>query len=394
MSMQWFTSARLAGSSSLHDIGCKDGRIQTIEPHMPSRDGNNLEGALVMGALAHWHTHLDKTHIISRVRQTEPGLLGAIKACDNDIQTWTSADIYARANSALEESWRAGCRIVRSHVNWMSINEPLAWGVLAELAEQWRGRIELQRVALLKSELFDNEEASHVIARGIKNRHGMMGAFVHSTNCTPTRIASLVQRAQQFELAMDIHLDEEINPNSVGLAYLLENLNKQNAKLPVSVSHVCALSVKPANERNALIDGIAKAQVEVIALPSTNLYLQDQANPALPLTPTIRGIAPVHELKRAGVTVKLSVDNVQDPFYPWGSYDPIDLMQIAAPSLQLVNCFDEWADATAANRVVVGQPADLTIFSNQSSASWPAGSGARKIIRHGELVNDSIMNNL
>jgi cytosine/creatinine deaminase len=387
MSVQWFTAARLVGSDTLSDIGCKDGLITAIEPYETGRVGQNLDGALVMGALAHWHTHLDKTYTIARVRQTEPGLLGAIKACDNDIQTWTNADIYARANAALEESWRAGCRVVRSHVNWMSLKEPLAWSVLAELAEHWRGRIELQRVALLKSELFDDEGVSQSIAQGIKNRQGMMGAFVHSTNCTPSRIASLVQRAQQFELAMDIHLDEEINPNAVGLTYLLENLGKYSAKPPVSVSHVCALSVKPAAERNTLIDGIAKAQVEVIALPSTNLYLQDQANPALPLTPTIRGIAPVHELKRAGVTVKLSVDNVQDPFYPWGSYDPVDLMQIAAPALQLVNCFDEWAQATAANSISVGQPSNMTIFPNQSTASWPAGSGERKIVRHGQLIN-------
>jgi cytosine/creatinine deaminase len=387
MSVQWFTAARLVGSNTLSDIGCQDGKIKAIGPHEASRVGRHLDGALVMGALAHWHTHLDKTYTIARVRQTEPGLLGAIKACENDIQTWTSADIYGRANAAIEESWAAGCRIVRSHVNWMSVGEPLAWPVLAELAEQWRGRIDLQRVALLKSELFDNEDVSHSIAQGIKNRNGMMGAFVHSTNCTPSRIASLVQRAQQFELAMDIHLDEEINPNALGLTYLLENLGKYSTKLPASVSHVCALSVKQANERNELIDGIAMAQLEVIALPSTNLYLQDQANPALPLTPTIRGIAPVHELKRAGVTVKLSVDNVQDPFYPWGSYDPIDLMQIAAPALQLVNCFDEWAQATAANSVAVGQPADMTIFPNQSSASWPAGSDKRKIVRHGQPVN-------
>jgi cytosine/creatinine deaminase len=387
MITQWFTAARLVGSTALSDIGCNQGTIEAIEPHITSRSGHNLSGALVMGALAHWHTHLDKTYTIARVRQTEPGLLGAIKACDNDIQTWTKDDIYARANAALEQSWQAGCRIVRSHVNWTNPSEPLAWSVLAELAEQWQGRIELQRVALLKGELFDDEAMSNAIAQGIKNRNGMMGAFVHSTNCTPARIANLVKCAQQYELAMDIHLDEEINPDAVGLAYLLENLANYTTQLPVSVSHVCALSVKSENERNALIDGIAKAKIEVIALPSTNLYLQDQANPALPLTPTIRGIAPVHELKRAGVKVKLSVDNVQDPFYPWGSYDPIDLMQIAAPALQLVNCFDEWADATAANTIAVGQPSDMTIFIDQSTASWPAGSGNRKLVRHGQLIN-------
>jgi cytosine/creatinine deaminase len=383
----------LAGSKNLSDIGCNASKIEAIEPHNPSRQGQDLSGALVMGALAHWHTHLDKTYTIARVQQSEPGLLGAIKACDQDLQTWTSDDIYARANAALEESWQAGCRIVRSHVNWMTPAEPLAWSVLAELAQQWKGRIELQRAALLKSELFDDASVSEAIAQKVKNRQGMLGAFVHSTNTTPARIAGLVKRAQQYDLAMDIHLDEEINPLAVGLELLLAALGTAK-HAPITVSHVCALSVKPAKERNALIEGLAKAGIDVIALPSTNLYLQDQSDPRLPLTPNLRGIAPVHELKRAGVTVRLSCDNVQDPFYPWGSYDPIDLMHIAAPALQLVNCFDEWSDTTACNSIAIGQPSDLTIFPHQSPASWPARPtsakgitmATRRLVRNGKLV--------
>jgi cytosine/creatinine deaminase len=389
MNQTWLIGARLPGSESLSDILCNDSSIVAIELHHPQRQGILLNGALVIGALAHWHTHLDKTFTIARVRQTEPGLLGAIKACDRDAQSWTADDILQRANAALEQSWQAGCRIVRSHVNWSTPVEPLAWSVLAELAEQWKGRIELQRVALIKGELFEDNSISNAIAQGVKNRQGMLGAFVHSSNATPARIANLVKHALNFDLAMDIHLDEEINPKSMGLTYLLASLDRLGASqsvAPISVSHVCALVVKPLEERNALIDGLVKAKIEVIALPSTNLFLQDQSNPALPMTPSLRGIAPVHELKRAGVKVRLSCDNVQDPFYPWGSYDPIDLMHIAAPALQLVNCFDEWANATAAHDVVVGQPSDFTIFPDQSATSWPAGASRRKLVRSGQLI--------
>jgi cytosine/creatinine deaminase len=391
--MQWFNGARVAGIETLVDIGCSATRIDAIEPHQPSRPGQALGGALVMGALAHWHTHLDKTFTIARARQTEPGLLGAIKACEQDIQTWTVADIYQRANQAMEQSWLAGCSVVRSHVNWMSSAEPLAWSVLADLAAQWKGRIDLQRVALVKSELFDDHEIGQQIALGIKRRNGMLGAFVHSTNATAVRIATFVKHARLHDLGMDIHLDEEINPSASGLAHLLSALGnyEPTGHAPIAVSHVCALAVKPLPERNLLIDGLAKTNIEVISLPSTNLYLQDQSNPTLPLTPTIRGIAPVHELKRAGVSVRLSCDNVQDPFYPWGNYDPIDLLNVAAPALQLVNCFDEWANSTAANTVTIGDVSNLTIFPGQSAASWPSVSGtmtaaSRKIVRHGELL--------
>jgi cytosine/creatinine deaminase len=389
MNQTWLVGARLPGSPSLSDILCNGSRIEGIEPHYAQRQGTELNGALVMGALAHWHTHLDKTFTIARARQTEPGLLGAIKACDRDAQSWTSEDVLKRANAALEQSWQAGCRIVRSHVNWSVPAEPIAWSVLAELAEQWKGRIELQRVALIKGELFEDDLVGSTIAQGVKHRKGMLGAFVHSSNATPKRIANLAKHALHYDLAMDIHLDEEINPKSMGLTYLLASLDKLGANRsfpPISVSHVCALAVKPVDERSALIEGLVKANIEVIALPSTNLYLQDQSNPALPMTPSLRGIAPVHELKRAGVKVLLSCDNVQDPFYPWGSYDPIDLMHIAAPALQLVNSFDEWANATAANDVLVGQPSDFTIYPDQSATSWPAGASHRKLIRSGQLI--------
>jgi cytosine/creatinine deaminase len=391
--MQWFNGARVTGIETLVDIGCSATRIDAIEPHQPSRPGHALSGALVMGALAHWHTHLDKTFTIARVRQTEPGLLGAIKASEQDVQTWTVDDIYERANKAMEQSWLAGCSLVRSHVNWMSSAEPLAWSVLADLAAQWKGRIDLQIVALVRGDLFDDHEVGQQIAVSIKHRNGMLGAFIHSTNATATRVAALVNHARMHDLGMDIHLDEEINPSAGGLAFLLSTLGNYNPSghPPIAVSHVCALSVKPSAERNLLIDGLAKTNIEVISLPSTNLYLQDQSNPALPLTPTIRGIAPVHELKRAGVSVRLGCDNVQDPFYPWGSYDPIDLMHIGAPALQLVNCFDEWAHSTAANKVAVGEVSNLTIFPGQSAASWPSLSGkssalSRKIVRYGELL--------
>jgi cytosine/creatinine deaminase len=382
----WFTGARIVGTNALQDIRCDSGRITAIEPHLPHRNGHSFNGALVMGALAHWHTHLDKTFTIDRAQQTEPGLLGAIKACEKDQHTWSADDIYHRANTALEQSWQAGCSIIRSHVNWVGDKEPLAWVVLSELAQSWKGRIDLQRVALIKSEVFDEVQLSEKIAKFIVLRDGMLGAFIHSINATPTRIKTMAVLAKSHGVSMDLHLDEEINPNAMGLKFLLEALGAGEHP-SVAVSHVCAMSVKPAQERDALVEGLASAKIEVIALPATNLYLQDQSNPAEPVTPNIRGIAPVHELKRAGVTVKLSCDNVQDPFYPWGTYDPIDLMQIAAPSLQLVNCFDDWANTTAANIIAVGQPANMTVFPLQSANSWPANASMqqneRQIIRQG-----------
>jgi cytosine/creatinine deaminase len=371
----------------LMDIGFDQHRILAIEPHQDSRVGRDLKGGLVLGGLAAWHTHLDKTFTIERAQQTEPGLLGAISACVNDHKNWTSQDLFERGNRALQQAWEAGCTVVRTHIDWVVEAQPLAWVVFEELAKSWKGRIELQRVALLRSEFFETKESAQPMVDRIKLTGGWLGAFVHSSNASQNRMNHLVNHLLDQGLNLDLHLDEEINPDARGIEYLLKSLHDtgatQNHPL-ISASHVCALSVMPTQKAANLIDGIANAGIEVVALPATNLYLQDQTNPSAPsapFTPRQRGIAPVHELKRAGVRIRLACDNVQDPFYPWGNYDPFSLMELAAPALQLVNCFDEWADTITAHPVAVNQPANLTLIEGSTMAAWPAATTKRVAIR-------------
>jgi cytosine/creatinine deaminase len=383
-SLTWFCNARISGRKSLVDVGCDQHRIVAVEPHLASRVGRNLNGALVLGGLAAWHTHLDKTFTIERAQQTEPGLLGAIAACVNDHKTWTSEDLFERGNRALQQAWDAGCTVVRTHIDWVVEAQPIAWSVFEELAKSWQGRIELQRVALLRSEFFETPLGAQNIVAAIRLSGGWLGAFIHSSNASQIRMDNLVRNLLDSDLKLDLHLDEEINPNARGLEFLLDSLNRFNAMQNhphISASHVCALSAMPDQKTAKLIDGLALAQLEVVALPATNLYLQDQSNPLLPSTPKHRGIAPVHELRRAGVKVRLACDNVQDPFYPWGNYDPFSLMELAAPALQLVNCFDEWADTIAAHPVAINQPANLTIVEGSTAAAWPAAIEKRILFR-------------
>ncbi len=373
--MLWLCGLRIPDHQQLVDIRCEHGKISSIEPHRSSRLNEPgslaLHQSLATAPFAQWHTHLDKTFTISRARQTEPGLLGAIQACIHDHQFWTTQDIHERAEQALEEAWQSGCTLLRTHVDWVQQAEPLAWGVLQELATLWANRLRLERVALLRIEFFDDEALATRLVRHIKNSGGIVGAFVHSSNATQERLETLVRLCNQFDVAMDLHLDEEINAQAKGLTYLLE----AKPRAPTALSHVCALGVKPLKEQQSLIEALAQQNITVIALPATNLYLQDQTEPHQPLTPTLRGIAPVHELRRAGVNVLLSCDNVQDPFYPWGNYDPIALMQLAAPALQLTNCFDQWAQATCTNPLRLGESAEMLIFSSKGRAisadAWP-----------------------
>ena len=49
----------------------------------------------------------------------------------------------------------------------------------------------------------------------------------------------------------------------------------------------------------------------------------------------LRPLAPVRQLQRAGVCVAIGGDNVADPWFPGGCFDPLALMAASLPLTQL-----------------------------------------------------------
>src|SRR5207302_8670006 len=130
------------------------------------------------------HTHLDKTFTAERARASRPGLLGAIEAMHQDRVGWTEPDLHARASRALEWAYAAGAVHVRTHVDWWEPETvPLAWRVLQHLADEWRDRLVIERVALVPLTLYADATVADRIAAEVADGHGgVLGGFVHTVN--------------------------------------------------------------------------------------------------------------------------------------------------------------------------------------------------------------------
>ncbi|NNM01705.1 MAG: cytosine deaminase, partial [Gammaproteobacteria bacterium] len=135
-------------------------------------------------------------------------------------------------------------------------------------------------------------------------------------------------------------------------------------------------------DRARVIDKLGRAGITVIALPRTNLYLQDRDSSF----PLLRGIAPVKELLEAGVAVRFASDNVRDAFYPFGD---ADLLGVALDGM-LATHVDDAVQAVAAicdgrSGFSVGDSADLvvvpgadvdTVFAERPAQRWIMQAGA------------------
>ena len=67
-------------------------------------------------------------------------------------------------------------------------------------------------------------------------------------------------------------------------------------------------------------------ELNIVALPSTNLYLQGRSDKFN----IRRGIAPVKKLIEHKIDVALASDNIQDPFNPFGNANLLQIALLAA----------------------------------------------------------------
>ena len=388
-----------AGGPALAELTLAGGRITGVVPMADRTEARpdslcwNVRGAPVLPGLVDAHTHLDKTLTLPRIGQVKPGLLAAIDAMMTDRAGWTETDIHERAGQALDWAYQAGCVHLRSHVDWWEAEgTPLAWEVLTGLAAEWRGRIHLEQVSLIKLPLFrELAQARRLAARvAATGGHAVLGAFVHSSNWDVEALRHVFIAAAEAGLDVDLHVDEELNPEARGLAATASIMRETGFTGRVVCGHTCALAAQPDNEALATLDAVAQLPITLITLPITNLLLQDAASGR---TPRLRGLTLVKEARERGIPVLVASDNVQDPFCRVGSYDPVEALAAGVLAAQLGDPFDDWSDSLCRSDwlrrtpdsapTLVGAAADLVIFNDADAWGWPSRASRRVVLRGG-----------
>jgi len=345
------------------DIEIEAGRIARIVPTTaPAR-------ATILPLLVDAHLHLDKTHTVERLPRRPRGLLEAIEASAADRAAWTEADVRARALRALRQCEAQGIGAARTHVDWTEPKRPLAWDPLGALAEDWRERVALERVALVPLDLIGDAEAGPPIAAEVAAAGAVLGAFVYRNEHLPAKLERVFALARRHDLALDFHVDEGLDRAAQGFDVIVALTRRHKLAGRVLCGHACALAIRPEAEVAQVLDAAGEAGIALVTLPTTNGWLQDAVAGR---TPRLRGLAPVQEARSAGMEVLIGLDNVRDAFYPWGEYDLIDAWRLAVLNAHLDP--EDWIDAvTAAPRRVLGLP----------PARIAAGAPADFLLLHG-----------
>lgn len=370
--MDWLlTNARLTDRTEPVDIAIADGRIARIAPSLdlPAAQRWDVEGRVVLPGLVEAHVHLDKTYLNSDGHFPNPSgtLLEAIAIWRAAKGRRSRESLRAALGRALRAAIAHGVTAMRSHVDTEEPADLETLALILEVREEFRHAIDLQIVALglVGADPGIDRAVADALALGA-DLVGGAPALVPEPTASLETIFALAERTGK---PIDLHIDETEDPASRTLLQLAEMTIAAGMQGQVTAGHCCSLAFMDERGAGRVIERVAEAGLHIVALPACNLALMGRG-----MQPAPRGVTRVKELLAAGVNVCAGSDNVQDPFTPFGNYDPLHSALLTGLTAQmtgdaeLLTCL-EMVTGRAARALGLesyglreGAPADLVVL--------------------------------
>ena len=390
---------------SLHaarfDVDIQDGAVALVTGALAAAD--SVASGTLLPCLADAHVHIDKTFVVDEVGAADGDLFKAITLMSQHREKWTTEAISRRMQRAMEDAYQHGTRAMRTHLDWGEASEPGSLAAFEALRNTWRGRVTLQCVSLTPLDFFSDDQAGLQIAQALARVNAacdksvgeaaLLGAFVYRNAGMHAKLQRLFDLAKSHDLHLDFHVDEGLDVDACGLRAIAELTIANHYQGKVTCGHACSLSIQLLPDALATLKLCAQAGIFLIALPSTNLYLQG----AWDTTPVERGITRLKEAVSLGMQASIATDNVADGFYPYGSYDLLESYALGVQTAHLTPP-DAWLSAVTTSpatamglpwvgNIQVGCPADFVLLAATTTHQLVSPAGRqRRIIRAGQFL--------
>lgn len=393
-----------AAQNRRFDVLISSGKVARFDVHDANTVPQSAEvidarGGLLLPAFVDIHTHLDKGLLHPRAHSPEGDLFAAIEVAASDRTQWTPDDLALRMDFSLRCAYAYGTRGVRTHIDYVTPEPPTAWDIVELLANKWAGKLALQRVSLTPLDVLAEPGAGTRIAAHVARTGGVLGCFVYRNEGMLKKLEKVFALAASYELALDFHVDEGLDVDATGLKMIAEMVPRFSMQGHVVCGHACSLSMQAPDEIVSTLKLCKKNGVSLVALPTTNLFLQDRAAQT---TPTRRGITTLMEARKAEVLVAIASDNHRDPFYPYGDLDMWSAFTLGAQLAHLKSPVSDWLDLITTapaymmglpdvSPVTVDSPADFVLLNARDDSEALARSQHdRIVIRNGQMIDTTL----
>ncbi|NEQ53474.1 MAG: cytosine deaminase [Leptolyngbya sp. SIO3F4] len=384
------------------DIEIKEGTISNILASSTTDFDNkptvNLEQGLIWPCFVDMHTHLDKGHIWPRCPNPDGTFMGALETVRNDHNNWHSDELYHRMEFGLKCSYAHGTQAIRTHLDSFGALGKTNFQVFNELRHQWKDRLTLQAVCLVSLDYFLTPEAEP-LAQLVAEFDGVLGGVACMNEHLVPQLDKIFTLAKRYDLDLDFHTDESLNPDDITLRYVAEAALRHGFQGSITCGHCCSLSVQSPEVVEETLQAVQAANIGIVSLPMCNLYLQDRQ---AAYTPRYRGVTLLHEIHRHSIPVALASDNCRDPFYAYGDHDGLDVFKQSVRIGHLDRPFAHWPQSLTSRpaqlmglkklgKLEPDTPANLICFKARTLNELVARNQCdRVVIRHGYPIDTTL----
>ena len=385
-----FFEVNFEGFTSV-EIIWENGLVSSV---LPLKNNNSKPKKIVFPRFVETHSHFDKSFSWFNYPNLKSNYENALSVNLEEHITRSSKKVTDRAEKSLNLAIKNGYRAIRTHIDTYNLQDQNTWSELIKLREKYLSLLSIQFVALAPIEFWSSEDGEN-LAKNLKKSGDLIGGVVvppFNQAKIKNLLSNMILLASKYNLEIDLHIDESSQFPGAGIKLLLNTIKKLKCKVSVTCSHLSSISLLENKDLEMLSEEIAQNNIKVIALPLTNFWLlNNNAN----ITPIMRPVAPIKQLQNSFVDVSIGSDNVQDPWYPFGNFDPFYLMSLAIPMLQ-INPWDRLSISallTAPSRLLnlnwdgiikKGCPADFVIVEGTSWADVISGNIKKEVLIKGE----------
>src|SRR5690625_824394 len=293
--MKKFVNANTYGNPESTKTLFEDGRFKTLGTG-PGEGHANISGTLFEGI----QRRSDKKKSLTEEKVRENALEGIRKEVSHGVQ------------------------YIRTHVD---VTDPNLTGMkaLIKLREELKDIVTLQLVAFPQEGFFRYEGGEALVREALEMGADVVGGIPHFEISYEHGVESLrriVDLALEFDVMIDIHCDENDDPNSRFLEVLNALVMEKDYGYKTTASHTCSFGAVENSYANKMMGLFKESQINFISCPTENAHLQGRGD----TYPKRRGLTRVKELLANGNNVAFAQDSIADYWYPLGNGNMMNIL--------------------------------------------------------------------
>ena len=379
---------RLLNKEGFWQIAMQGGVIRRIEPSQESlqqeyaSEAAGVEGdqvidgaeGLALPPFVEPHIHLDTALTAGEPAWNRSGtLFEGIERWAERKQLLSTADVIARATTALQWQVAQGIQHVRTHVD---VTDPqlVALQAMLEVRRTMSPLVDLQIVAFPQEGIHSYAGGLELLEEALKLGADVVGGIPHFEFTREYGVESVratFDLAEKYDRLIDIHCDEIDDEQSRFVEVAAAEAWRRQLGERVTASHTTAMHSYNNAYADKLFRLLKLSGINFVANPLVNIHLQGRYDSY----PKRRGVTRVKEMLEKGINVCFGHDDIFDPWYPLGTGNMLQVLHMGLHVCQIMGYeqIQQSLDLITINSarslhilgdygIAVGKPANLIVL--------------------------------